>query len=146
MLMLNVAVFVEKILSVEMSYYFVVWTTRLHSSTAVWHGQAQPVAEPPSALLARNHRRMCNVFLTTPATILIIITTIVLCVVLSLLLYYITCDFSALIGYCWLDMGCWYHVVKQKTTKPPGFPVVLWRYGLSGRKDIRLIKIQCLFQ
>jgi len=27
-----------------------------------------------------------------------------------------------------------------------GFPVVLWHYRLSGRKDIWLIKIQLLFQ
>jgi len=27
-----------------------------------------------------------------------------------------------------------------KTTKPLGFPVVLWHYRLSGRKDIQLIK------
>ena len=36
--------------------------------------------------------------------------------------------------------------IEQKTTKPLAFPVVLWHYRLSGRKDIRLIKIQWLFQ
>jgi len=36
--------------------------------------------------------------------------------------------------------------IKQKTTKTLGFPVVLWHYRLSGRKDIRLIKMQWLFQ
>ena len=44
----------------------------------------------------------------------------------------------------WLEMGCWYMSIKQKTTKPLDFPVVL--YMLSGRMDIRLIKIQWLFQ
>jgi len=34
---------------------------------------------------------------------------------------------------------------RQKMTKRLGFPVVLCRYRLSGRKDIWLIKIQWLF-
>jgi len=36
--------------------------------------------------------------------------------------------------------------VKQKTTQSLGFSAVLWHYRLSGRKDIRLIKIHWLFQ
>jgi len=36
--------------------------------------------------------------------------------------------------------------IKQKTTKPLGYRVVLWHYRLSCRKDIQLIKIQWLYQ
>jgi len=47
------------------------------------------------------------------------------------------------VGWTW---GADTMSIKQKTTKPLCFPVVLWHYRLSGRKDIWLIKIQWLFQ
>ena len=61
-------------------------------------------------------------------------------------LVFSSCAFCSLLWHCWLDMRCWYHVYKTKDNQTTGFPVVLWHYRLSGRKDIQLIKIQWLFQ
>ena len=57
--------------------------------------------------------------------------------------YYLLVSFRALTLLVLYTMS-----IKEKMTKPLGFPVVLCHYRLTGtgRKGIRLIKINWLFQ